>query len=317
MSVSNLTSQGLLNALNNFNGTEKEVLANLFIKKIKNNKNFRPLIFYIGYCLAKGLNIIPIDKLPKKEKDLIRDITASIEIENIATYYINHYIDQKCDIKDLTDEKNRVLAGVLCRNIQQEIIEKLTIDTKIKIEIMKILRKIDQDISRAQIFEVNRGIFKEFAYFKNEDAFLKEYLERCRKISGQFYGRSAEIGYITGAKSVAKSAKKKQLVEFYTEMATIGQFSNDIGDYALANMHSGTIEKNYYKDFGSDLKNQRLTYPNYLLLKRVNDINDFMLIYSIISEGFSDKTALEFIKLMNKLHVFKDSLLLLDRKSVV
>jgi len=201
----------------------------------------------------------------------------------------------------------------MCRNIQQEIIENLKIDLKIKSEITKILRKVDQDISKAQVYEVNKGIFENIASFKNEEDFLEQYLQRCRKISGQFYGRSAEIGYIIGSKSITKSKKKDMLVNFYTEMATIGQFGNDIGDYALADMHTGTIEKNYYKDFGSDLKNQRLTYPNYLLLNRIAGSDNFVLINSIISKGFTTKTMPIFINLMNQLSIFRDSFSLLNK----
>ena len=84
------------------------------------------MVFYVGYCLAKGNDLIPIETLNEEEKDLIADITAAIEVENIATYYVNHYLDQKGDIKDKQDEKNRVLAGILSNTLAQEIIESTT-----------------------------------------------------------------------------------------------------------------------------------------------------------------------------------------------
>lgn len=313
-SIAELTSQELLNSLNQFRGTERNIIADLFIKKIKNNKNFRPLIFYIGYCLAKGSKLVPIESLSSKERKIIGDVTAAIEIENIATYYINHYIDKKGDIKDAQDEKNRVLAGVMCRNIQQEIIEKLKIDIYLKLEISKILRKIDQDIASAQIYEVNAGTFKNLDSFKDENDFLEKYFERCRKISGQFYGRSVEIGYVLGKNSIARSAKKQMIVDFYTEMATLGQYGNDIGDYAPAESHSGTLEKNYYKDYGSDFKNQRLTYPNYLLLKRINNASDLNFISILLAEGFSNQATVRFIDLMKKYCVFSDCFSLLNNR---
>ncbi len=146
VSISNLTTKSLVKALDKFEGVEKEVLSNLFVKKIEKNKNFRPLVFFIGYCLAKGGNLIPIDSLSEEEKEIIGDITAAIEAENIATYYINHYIDQKGDIKDKRDEKNRVLAGVMSRDIAQEIIEGLNLSTEIKYELSRLIKEIDKDM---------------------------------------------------------------------------------------------------------------------------------------------------------------------------
>ena len=198
--VSDLTTKGLIKALNNFEGVEKEVLSNLFVKKIEKNKNFRPLVFFIGYCLAKG-NLISVSSLSDNEKEIIADVTASIEAENIATYYINHYIDQKGDIIDKQDEKNRVLAGIMSRDISQEIIEGLDLNIEIKYELVRLIKEIDKDIAKAQIFEVNTGLFDKIEQFDDENKYLDIYFDRCRKISGQFYGRSAEMGYIVGARS--------------------------------------------------------------------------------------------------------------------
>ena len=314
VSISNLTTKGLVKALDKFEGVEKEVLSNLFVKKIEKNKNFRPLVFFIGYCLAKGGNLIPIDSLSEEEKEIIGDITAAIEAENIATYYINHYIDQKGDIKDKRDEKNRVLAGVMSRDIAQEIIEGLNLSTEIKYELSRLIKEIDKDIAKAQIFEVNTGIFDNFNQFSDEEKYLEIYFDRCRKISGQFYGRSAEMGYILGVRNIEETDEKRKIEQFYTKMITLLQYSNDIGDYALPNMHSGTVEKNFYKDFGSDFKNQRLTYPNYLLLTRAINTDDKVLIENILSNGFGDKNMKMFIEMMNRLNVFKDCFSLLNTK---
>ena len=142
------------------------------------------------------------------------------------------------------------------------------------------------------LYEVitNTGIFENMGEFSDEKEFRDVYFERCRKISGQFYGRCAEIGYIIGSNSTARSKDKQMIKNFYTEMATLGQFGNDIGDYALADTHSGTIEKNFYKDYGSDFKNQRLTYPNYLLLKRLISPKDEEIVTSILKKGFTKQT---------------------------
>jgi len=313
-SIANLTTEGLLKVFNEFEGKEKEVLSNLFVRKIEKNKNFRPLVFYIGYCLAKGNDLIPIDSLSDEEKIIIGDVTASIEAENIATYYINHFIDQKGDIKDKQDEKNRVLAGILSNNIAQNIIENTNLNLEIKSELIRLINLIDKDVVRAQIYEVNTGIFKNINSFSNEEDFLKTYFGRCRKISGQFYGRSAEMGYIVGSRNIKETDEKRKIEQFYTEMVTLLQFANDIGDYALPDTHSGTEEKNFYKDYGSDFKNQRLTYPNYLLLKRLDDATDKELINKILINGFNDNSMNMFIGMMNRLSVFKDCFTLLNHK---
>ncbi len=171
-----------------------------------------------------------------------------------------------------------------------------------------------KDIAKAQIFEVNTGIFDNFNQFSDEEKYLEIYFDRCRKISGQFYGRSAEMGYILGVRNIEETDEKRKIEQFYTKMITLLQYSNDIGDYALPNMHSGTVEKNFYKDFGSDFKNQRLTYPNYLLLTRAINTDDKVLIENILSNGFGDKNMKMFIEMMNRLNVFKDCFSLLNTK---
>ena len=189
-----LTSSGLINALNKYGGTEKTIISSLFVKKIEKSKNFRPLIFYIGFCLAKGRRLIPIESLSLEEKFLIGEVTAAIEAENISTYYSIITWIKRGDIKDKRDEKNRVLAGLLSRNVAQSIIENLNIDIHIKYEIIRLLNEIDISVCKAQVHEVNKGIFDNFEQFKDEKEFFTLYLERCRNISGQFYGRCAEIG---------------------------------------------------------------------------------------------------------------------------
>jgi len=312
-SIANLTTKGLQKAFNKFEGKDKEVLSNLFVKKIEKNKNFRPLVFYVGYCLAKGNDLIPVESLNEEEKDLIADVTASIEVENIATYYVNHYLDQKGDIKDKQDEKNRVLAGILSNTLAQEIVENTNLEVALKAELIRLINQIDKEIAQAQIYEVNTGIFKNFELFENEEQFLKMYFERCRKISGQFYGRSAEMGYVIGSRSTAESEDKRKIEKFYTEMITLLQYANDIGDYAIPSMHSGTLEKNFYKDYGSDFKNERLTYPNYLLIKRATE-EDKNLIAGILSEGFTNDHIKQFIDMMNRLAVFKDCFDFLNKR---
>ena len=305
-----LTSSGLINALNKYGGTEKTIISSLFVKKIEKSKNFRPLIFYIGFCLAKGRRLIPIESLSLEEKFLIGEVTAAIEAENISTYYINHYLDQKGDIKDKRDEKNRVLAGLLSRNVAQSIIENLNIDIHIKYEIIRLLKEIDISVCKAQVHEVNKGIFDNFEQFKDEKEFFTLYLERCRNISGQFYGRCAEMGYIIASGNIIETEEKRKIENFYTEMITLLQFANDIGDYAPPDFHSGTDEKNLYKDFGSDLRNRRLTYPNYLLLKRITKQSEKELINKV-TKGFNPETINEIMLLMYKLNIFKDCFKLL------
>ena len=312
-SVSNLTTEGLQRGLNSFKDKDREVLANLFVKKINKNKNLRPLVFYVGYCLAKGTDLIEIESLDQEEKKLIGDITAAIESENIATYYYNHYLDQKGDIKDKQDEKNRVLAGILSNVLAQEIIENTNLEKDLKLELIRLINQIDKDIAHAQIYEVNTGIFKNIDSFKDEEEFLEIYFDRCRKMSGQFYGRSAEMGYVIGSRSVDETEEKRKIERFYTEIITLFQYANDIGDFAIPSTHSGTVEKSLYKDYSSDFKNERLTYPNYLLIKRATE-EDKKLIANILNEGFTDINIKLFFKTMDRLNVFKDCFSLLSKR---
>lgn len=304
-SIANLTTLALEEALDYFSGTDRMVLEPLFNAKIKKNKNFRPLVFFVGYCVAKG-RLESIESISAEEIILISQITAAIEVENIGTYYVNHYLDNKGDIKNKRDEKNRVLAGLLCRNLSEALIDSTPLTDHLKLCLINIMREIDNDITKAQIYEINTGLLENIGMYQDEQIFIENYFERCRKISGQFYGRSAEMGYLVGSMSSLRTDQQTKIKDFYTNMATIGQFGNDIGDYALPTMHSGTIEKNYYKDYGSDLINQRLTYPNYLLFKRITDSRDEQLVNTIIKNGFTGETVKMFNALMTRLRVYED-----------
>ena len=66
---------------------------------------------------------------------------------------------------------------------------------------------------------------------------------------------------LSASGNIIETEEKRKIENFYTEMITLLQFANDIGDYAPPDLASGTDEKNLYKDFGSDLRNRRLTYP--------------------------------------------------------
>ncbi len=309
--VSNLTTDGLREGIRCFYGQHRSVVEPLFKKKIAKAKSFRPLVFYAGYCLAKGGLIYP-DELEAKEKRKIGLLTAAIEAENIATYYINQFLDKKGDIAGEKDERNRVLAGLISRDIAQSLVEKADLNDQVKLRLSGIIKEIDQDIALAQIYDVNTT-FDQYDQFKSEAEFMLAYFERCRKISGQFYGRCALMGYIAGVETLYQHPEIDMLCEFYTQAITLLQFANDIGDYALPSLHDGTVEKNFYKDYGSDFLNRRLTYPNYLILKKTEKVCEKLLLHQILSQGFTQTNIQSFNELLVSKNIFQDCLSTLNR----
>lgn len=311
--VSTLTSSGLLMGIGEYSGTNRRVLSNLFEKKIIAGKNLRPLIFFIGFCIAKG-RLININELTETEQITIAKITAALEAENISSYYINHYLDNKAGIKNKQDEKNRVLAGILSREIAQNLIDKSSTSQDVKAQLNSALKCINTDITKAQIFDINTAIFSNLKMFSSDEHFERLYFQRCRDISGQFYGRCAEMGYIVGQGNTEETPERKKLSSFYTEMMTLLQFANDFGDYAPPHIHSGTQEKNYYKDYASDFFNQRLTYPNYLLLTRASSPKEISQIYNLSKQGFSETNISALLYLLDKSKALQDSCVLLNKK---
>lgn len=272
----------------------------------------RPLLFYIGYCLSRN-KVLDIDKLNKNDKMIIGGVTASLELENISSYYINHFLDDKADIQNEKDKKNRVLAGLICRDLAMSNIDSLKVLNEEGRQLVKnTLVMIDYDISLAQSIDINELVFDNINKYKNQDKYLEAYFNRCRLISGQFYGRCVELGIKLGNNNYNPKICRA-MTELYTRMSTLGQYGNDIGDFAPPTAHSGTQEKNYYKDYGSDLINGRLTYPNYLLLTRANR-QDLAKLNKIRTLGFSTTRMKEFLRLMKDYEVVDDCLKLLKNE---
>ncbi len=308
--VSALMNVTLSEVLEAADGRVCDVIAPLIKRKIEKRTNMRPLLFFIGYCIGKN-KVISLDELSDAERHVVSRITAALELENVSSYYINHYLDGKGDIKNEQDAKNRVLAGLLCRDLAHSVIvsSDFLSDEQKKI-ITDTLVAIDFDINCAQVADINGLLFENIEKFQDREVYERAYFERCKLISGQFYGRCVELGMkIGGADSMAKDLCES-FTALYTKMSTLGQFGNDIGDFAPPEMHTGTVEKNYYKDYGSDFINGRLTLPNYLLLTRA-DKNDLDQLNNIRQEGFLAENMKIILSLLKKYGVIDDCIRLL------
>jgi len=307
--VSELMAPPLKEVLEKADDNIRGPISPLIERKINAGANMRPLIFFIGYCIAKK-KVLDIRALNNDDRRIIGEATAALELENISTYYINHYLDNKADIKDESDAKNRVLAGQLCRDLSHKIIaDSEVFSDKQKFTATNTINEIDRDIVYAQFMDINKLIFKNIGLYYNQKDYLEEYFKRCRLISGQFYGRCAELGIKIGDDKHDEDLCEN-ITDLYTNIASLGQFSNDIGDFAPPEMHTGTLEKNYYKDYGSDFLNGRLTYPNYLLLTRADE-EDKKFLEETRETRFDRERIIRIIQMLKKYNIFDDSMHLL------
>jgi len=245
--------------------------------------------------------------------DMVPALTVS-ELNNINAYLDNLVFDNKKDIWSGDNAREKVSSITATSAIFRELTEKAVLDIPTsdenKVKILGALSECMAKSYQGQRLDIELTIDK-IDDFKNDDEYLKQYLTKSKLQSGYLYGLSAKIGAILANASDEQIEKAEEIGQ------TIGtgiHISNDLGDFAV--LEGGSTGFKIYQDQLADLKNRRLTFPVYYVLKHgsetdrkallkiANDKNVTLEDFKEASKAIHTSGAFEFGKkeLLRKYH---------------
>ncbi|MDJ1184962.1 polyprenyl synthetase family protein [Roseofilum casamattae] len=186
----------------------------------------------------------------------ILPVCASFEILNCSTYVINWFLDEKHGYDTVESKRQLVIAGFQLREIAQQILE----DYKLT-EIVPLLNKINHQVYLGQRMDIQDMQVSRIDEYPNYEEFLETYQQRCRLLSGVFYGSCFFAG------SIMAGEPDRLLYEMGAVYGAATQAANDFGDFALPVQRLSKLEKPYQDQF-SDFINGKLTLAVYLMMQR-------------------------------------------------
>lgn len=181
---------------------------------------------------------------------------ASFEILNCSTYVINWFLDEKNGYDSVESKRKLVIAGFQLREIAQQILEDHHMTS-----VLSTLSNINHQVYLGQMMDIHDLQASKVNDYPDYDEFLKIYQQRCRLLSGVFYGSCFFAG------SIIAGAPDKTLYEMGAIYGAATQAANDFGDFALPIQSLAKLEKPY-QDQLSDFINGKLTLAVYLLIDR-------------------------------------------------
>lgn len=201
--------------------------------------------------------------------DIIPALAIS-ELNNMNAYLDNIILDNKKGIWEGNDAREKISETTITSGIFREITEKIILELETsdsnKIKILDSLSECMAKSYQGQQLDFEIGI-NEIGNFKDDASYLKWYLTKSKLQSGYLYGFSAKIG------AILAGADEMQIAEAEKISQTIGtgiHISNDLGDFAVENEPNKLIESTgfkIYQDQLADLRNGRLSFPIYHVMK--------------------------------------------------
>ncbi|NEP09887.1 MAG: hypothetical protein F6K14_06615 [Symploca sp. SIO2C1] len=184
---------------------------------------------------------------------------ASFEILNCSTYVINWFLDEKHGYESPESKRKLVIAGFQLREVAQQILEDHDMTS-----LLPLLSNINNRVYLGQMMDIHDLKVARMSDYPNYQDFLEAYQQRCRLLSGVFYGSCFLAGSIIAGKA------DELLYEMGAIYGAATQAANDFGDFALPVKRLSKLEKPYQDQF-SDFMNGKLTLPVYLMTQRANE----------------------------------------------
>jgi len=238
------TSQAADLVIEEYLGTVGDEIKHLPMKR-HGHPRLRDLQIRTGYEINEGQNwkeIIPV--------------CASFEILNCSTYVINWFFDEKNGYDSPESKRTLVIAGFQLREIAQQILEDHNMTS-----MLPIIRNINHQVYLGQKMDILDLQVSKWHSYPDYDQFMELYRQRCKLLSGVFYGSCFYAG------SVIAGAPDETLYEMGAIYGAATQAANDFGDFALPVQSLTKLEKPY-QDQLSDFINGKLTLAVYLMIDR-------------------------------------------------
>lgn len=221
-------------------------------------KLLKPTLFRLVYQYSGGKNF-----------NSIKSVALAFELINISSYQANSSFDNKICAYDKEQKDLQFISSYLTREIANQLILELQIESQIKEQILFEFSKINENIYLAQHLDLNVLTINNYqTYQNNYSLYWKDYKQRCELGSGYFSGSCAKIASIIANKDTQES---NLLFDIFNKYGTLLHMINDLGDY----LPNEKYRNKPYQDNLSDFKNGRLTLPLLLLLNNNSDIKLF------------------------------------------
>ena len=203
----------------------------------------RDLAIRLGYELTGGKNWREI--LP---------VCAAYELENSSSYAINWVLDEKGVPRDRKEQNDLIISGFVLRERADSILRKAGLDS-----LVASINTIQYEGYLGQHNDQRILIIENLDEYPTPESFLQDYEQRCVRLSGVFYG------YCLLSGSIVAGTAQNTLYDIGRTFGSGLQAANDLGDFALPNESTRTLEKQTNDQF-SDLQQGKLTLPIYFLL---------------------------------------------------
>lgn len=184
---------------------------------------------------------------------------ASYELLNCSSYVINWIFDEKGGDRGKSETNNLIIGGFQLRELAEQVLSKNGLE-----KIIGSISKINKAIYNGQDLDLNVLRLRNLTHFNSFEDFMNVYRNRCHGLSGEFYGQCLLSG------SRISGNENPILYEIGEILGSGLQASNDLGDFALPERSIAVCEKPY-KDQLSDLRQEKLTLPIYLLATKLGE----------------------------------------------
>lgn len=228
-------------------------------------------------------------------------VCASFEILNCSTYVINWFLDEKNGYDSTESKRKLVIAGFQLREVAQKILEDRGMTS-----LLMLLSKINHKVYLGQRMDIQELQVSRLSNYPDYETFLEAYQQRCRLLSGVFYGSCFLAG------SIVAGQPDNLLYEMGAIYGAATQAANDFGDFALPVKRLSKLEKPYQDQF-SDFINGKLTLAVYLMTQRAKE-QERKRLEELRSETIDDNSYREILEILINRGVYADCLAYLKDK---
>jgi len=181
-------------------------------------------------------------------------LLASIEALNLSTYHANFAFDNKAGVSDSGDRNGQFVAAMLLRELAQSLIsDAFSCDTQAQCAAISLCSQVNQCVYVGQHLDMHVLTHDAVGQF-DLPAFEEKYYARCILMCGATFRLTMLPLLLSSLEDDVKQCCHSLLNHLGAGIQAI----NDLADFDV-------LSKRTYADSFSDLLNQRLTLPAYLL----------------------------------------------------
>lgn len=239
------------------------------------------------------------------EWERIAPVIAAMEVQTMYLYLHNRIFDNKKNIWewDISTIRNRInditIAAAQTREVLFKIVQNFPTTPEIKCYLHEWFSNSIKSVYEGQILDINLTINR-INEFSSDIDFLKLYEYKSTAQSWVAYAFSGEVWALLwwGTKE-----QQDVIVDICRTFGTWLHISNDLWDFSPPQTTKTTFGK-AYQDQLSDIKENRLTYPIYYVLKNGTQEESWKLLKMVGSYNPDNDTLYNAIKCIHSSWAF-------------